>query len=149
MAKIKRHTLEVGDRTVRLWGETAKLQRFFPDIEADETLDPDTTNVDVKTTTVRKYPGGPTYTRKSHKRKIDKTQGLNRSALPGRRFWVEVFEGIGPLREKKVFQFNFQGPWQALKVYLKGELTPGQVARSPSGRSVEGTKTIDDDPVVV
>jgi hypothetical protein len=92
--------------------------------------------VSVKSATVRRYPGGPTFTRRAHSRTIDKQPNLAGGATPGQRFWIESLVGLPPLQRKQTRQFTFIGPVFALKEFFKAEGLPGSTLRTPGGRAI-------------
>lgn len=136
MARLRSHTATASGQTFKVWGKTEDVQDVFPDLQPDNEQTSQMATTNVKSVSVRRYPGGPTFTRAGHARTFDKNLGISGGATPGRRFWVERQEGIGPLARKVVRQFTFTGPVYALKAYARAELLPGSVLRTPGGRAI-------------
>lgn len=136
MARIRSHTATAQGKTIRIYGETEIVQDYFPDLQPDSEGASDIDTVSVKAVQVKRYPGGPTFNRKGHTRTIDKNRGIAGGPTPGRRFWVERQEGIGPLAREVRRQFTFTGPVYALKAYARAELLPGSTLRTPGGRAI-------------
>lgn len=133
------HTVQQSGRSITIWGDTDELDELFENIEPDADGIGTLSTVSVRSTTVRRYPGGPTFTRRAHTRTVDSEKGLAGGATPGQRFWIERDEGLPGFTEKKTSQFTFVGPVFALKRWVRANGTPGHKLRTPGGRAIEIT----------
>ncbi|MFN9507325.1 MAG: hypothetical protein ACK57J_22675 [Rubrivivax sp.] len=135
MARKLKHRLSNAGRTVFLYGETDKIQEFFPQAEV---MDED--NTVVKTVQFRggirrRFPGGPGTSYGGGARSVLFGPPAALTTLPGHPIKCEITEGIGPLRRTTVRQFTLQGSFTKLWQIARATTTISFVLRSPNGEA--------------
>lgn len=124
---------------VFIWGKPDELDLFFNAsvLSNVDKVDPAIRQSNMPTRSRRQYPGDTTPIRQgSHVRKWAAMGDVNRVALPGRSFWIELPSTPAGVKPVKWFrrQFSIQGNFTSFRVKRHIYLVDGAVLRSPSGK---------------
>jgi len=129
------HAISSEFKKAVIWGETAVLKQFFPDIVASAYSPGTVITTSVEACIVTRYPGDKGYARKAHPAKrLNKIPPKMGGALPGKPFKVRWLDADSEPDMADIWQFRYQGSWLTIKNWVNDHVSnPGVVLYSPSG----------------
>ena len=136
--KVVPHTVTSAGELIRIWGATSLLDDYISGLDPDAAGAVTERTESVNASQVNRYPGDTGFSRGGHSRTKSNEIGKGGITLPGKPFYCERTEGVGPAAQVKVRQFGYEGSWNNLKKYVRtNKAGAAFTLRNASGRSIE------------
>lgn len=134
MARKTKHTVTAAGRSIVLYGETDKVQEFFPTAQPVSEDSYTVKDVQFKGGTRRRFPGGPGSNAEGGTRKVVFGRPAKQSTLPGNPIKCEVTTGTGAQARTEVTQLTLVGAITAAFQIAKATSEKVFILRSPQGK---------------